>query len=358
MASPRSADLQPLFASLGAAFGPTAAGNGPLHFGDARAEWEALTGGVALVDRSARPVVRVRGEDRVSFLHGMVTQDVKGISEPGAAYAAFLTPKGAMVADARILRLSQQLLLDTEPGRDEKILEFLNRYLISEDAVLDDASAEWAYLAVAGPRHRELLKAALGAEEVPAQPNGVASVRFREEPVWMVGSRGLGVAQVELLIPRQNLIALAERLTAVGASHGGRWAGFEATEAARVEAGVPRFGQDMEETTIPLEANLQSALHYSKGCYIGQEVIARATFRGHMNRKLVGLTFSGEPVAHKAELRRGDKKVGWVTSALRSPAEGNPVLGLGYVHRDHLEPGTELELADESGKATVRALPS
>lgn len=340
--------LGDLLRGAGGQLGPTPWGETALHFGDARRELQALRTSAGLLDLSQRSVIRLRGPDRVSFLHGMVTQDVKGLSEPGAGYTALLTPKGAMVSDARILRLPDQLLLDTEPGRGAKVLEFLNRYLISEDAELDDASSDWAYLSVAGPRSAELIRAALGDEStLPDQEHRVALGRFEKETIPWVASRRLGLPQLDALVPRQSLVSLAERLESVARSMGTGWVGFEAAEAARVEAGVPRFGQDLEETTIPLEADLTSALHYAKGCYIGQEVIARATHRGHMNRKLVKLTFSdgSEPPAAKTELRRGEKKVGWVTSALRWPLEPSRVLGLGYVHRDLLEPGTELELA-------------
>jgi folate-binding protein YgfZ len=132
--------------------------------------------------------------------------------------------------------------------------------------------------------------------------------------------------------------------------------GFEALEQLRVEAGVPRYGQDMVDTTIPLEANLASAISYNKGCYIGQEVIARATFRGHMNRKLAGLLLGDADAAPGTELKVGDRKVGWITSVVRSPLKGQRV-ALGYVHRDFLEPGTQLTLGAGPASATVSALP-
>jgi len=132
-------------------------------------------------------------------------------------------------------------------------------------------------------------------------------------------------------------------------------AGFAALEVLRVERGTPRFGADMDEKTIPLEANLERALHYQKGCYIGQEVIARATFRGHVNRHLVGLRFQGELPAPRTELFSGERRVGWVTSAVQSPRFGP--IGLGYAHRDVAKPGTELTLAGGGGTARVEALP-
>jgi folate-binding protein YgfZ len=137
---------------------------------------------------------------------------------------------------------------------------------------------------------------------------------------------------------------------------GARPVGFAALEVMRVERGTPRFGLDMDERTIPLEANLQRAIHYQKGCYIGQEVIARATFRGHVNRHLVGLRFgAGSTPAPRTELFTGDRRVGWVTSVVQSPRLG--LIGLGYAHRDAARPGTELALAAGAGSARIEVLP-
>jgi folate-binding protein YgfZ len=156
---------------------------------------------------------------------------------------------------------------------------------------------------------------------------------------------------VDLLVPVEALGRVLDRLLQAGATP----VGLGALEVLRVEQGTPRFGADMDEKTIPLEANLQRAIHYQKGCYIGQEVIARATFRGHVNRHLVGLRFAGPAPAPRAELFTGDRRVGWVTSVVESPRLGT--IGLGYAHRDVGQPGTELALAGGTAKVTVVALP-
>jgi folate-binding protein YgfZ len=132
---------------------------------------------------------------------------------------------------------------------------------------------------------------------------------------------------------------------------------MQAAEWLRVEAGIPRYGVDMDEKTLPMEAGLeQRALHFQKGCYIGQEVIARATYRGHMNRRLSGLLLGNASPPARAELRAGERKAGWVTSVLHSPAL-NQNVALGYVHRDFLQPGTGLTLATGGDSVTVAALP-
>ncbi|MCP3100128.1 aminomethyl transferase family protein [Myxococcus sp. K15C18031901] len=323
-------------------------------YGTGDDEYRAAREAVALHDASYRESLRITGEDRASFLHGMVTQEVKNLPEGQATYAALVTVKGAMVADARILKRGADLLLDLEPGTGAKVREFLEKYLISEDAELHEATGELGLLRLLGPRTAQVLTAALGAPSEPLGHHAARQVTLAGQPVWLVGNTAVEPHGVDLWVPRAALEAVWKALTAAGADAGLRPLGFETLELLRVEAGVPRYGQDMVDTTIPMEANLTGAISYNKGCYIGQEVIARATFRGHMNRKLTGLLLGDVDAAPGTELRRGEKKVGWLTSVVRSPAQGQKV-ALGYVHRDSLEPGTELTLA--GGPATVKVAP-
>ncbi|XXF77069.1 glycine cleavage T C-terminal barrel domain-containing protein [Myxococcaceae bacterium GXIMD 01537] len=327
------------------------AGYGPLE-----AEYEAARRAVALHDASYRESLRITGEDRASFLHGMVTQEVKNLPPGMAAYAAMVTVKGAMVADARILKRQGDLLMDLEPGTGARVREFLDKYLISEDAELHEATGEFALLRLLGPQAGAVLSAALGAAFEPLAPNTLREVTLAGTPVFLVGNPTFEKHGVDLLVPRGALETVWGELVKAGGPHGLRPLGFEALELLRVEAGVPRYTQDMGETTIPLEANLTSAISYNKGCYIGQEVIARATFRGHMNRKLTGLLLGETEAAPGTELKVGEKKVGWLTTVVRSPAKGQRV-ALGYVHRDFQEPGTQLSLAGGPATATVAPLP-
>lgn len=323
-------------------------------YGDLEAEYRAAREATALHDASYRELLRITGEDRASFLHGMVTQDVKGLPVGTAAYTALITAKGAMVADARLLKRESDLLLDTEPGLGAKVREFLEKYLISEDAELHEATGEWGLLRLLGPRTAEVLAGALGTGAFePLAANASRTVSMAGAEVLLVGAPAFEKHGVDVFVPRGALEAVWKALVQAGGAHGLKPLGFQALELLRVEAGVPRYGQDMVDTTIPLEANLTHAISYNKGCYIGQEVIARATFRGHMNRKLAGLLLGEVEAAPGTELRKGEKKVGWITSVVRSPAQGQRV-ALGYVHRDHLDPGTELTLAEGP---TVKVVP-
>lgn len=313
-----------------------------------RDEDRALRTGAGLFDASAREVVRLTGPDRQSFLQGMVTQDVEGLPINSVADAALLTPKGAMVADARVVKRPGEFLISTEPGYGPVVLGTLERYLISEDAELSDATPVFGQLSVVGPEGDALAARVLGL----GVPAGGALRPFDAggSTGWAL-PQGLLLPGVDLLVPVEAVGAVFDRLLQAGAAP----VGFGALEVLRVERGTPRFGADMDEKTIPLEANLQRAIHYQKGCYIGQEVIARATFRGHVNRHLVGLRFAGPAPAPRTELFTGDRRVGWVTSVVESPRLG--IIGLGYAHRDVDQPGTELRLAGATAKVTIAPLP-
>ncbi len=290
------------------------------------AGYRAALESCARVDLSGREQLKVLGPDRSSFLHGMVTNDVNGLGLGASNYAAMLTPKGAMVGDARVLRLAEELLLDTGPGRSAAVRDFLLKYLISEDAEVVDSPGT-AVLGLVGPK----------AAEWAARVEGA------------LGQYESFLGGVDVVVAREALESVTARLAELPVLD------EETAEVLRVERGVALWGVDMSEATIPLEANLDRALNFTKGCYIGQEVIARATYRGQMNKKLMGLELGEAEVKVGTELKMAERKVGWLTSVARSPKRGQ-VVGLGYVHRDFLTPGTTVELAG-GGQAVVVALP-
>jgi len=297
------------------------------HYGDPAAELRAALQGAAAFDWSARGTLLVTGPDRLEFLQGMCTAEVKKLPPRAAAYAAFLTNKGAMVADGRLWNRGEDVAIDTEPGFVQAVRDYLQKHLVSEDAEISAGGAGVAVVSVLGPE----------AERTTAEFRD-----YNKEPCLVKPG-------VDLLVPSPELQAVLERLAGAGAVP----AGFEAWERARVEAGVPRYGQDMDEKTIPLEAGLKHAISYDKGCYVGQEVIARATFRGHVNRQLVRLAFGeAQPVAG-ATLRSGDREVGRVTSVVRAP-DGSGWIGLGYVHRDLAQSTDPLALDGGGGAARIR----
>ncbi len=284
-------------------------------------EYEAAANSCAVYDASSREQLRVTGPDAVSFLQGMVTNDVAGLPVGGSCYAALLTVKGSMVGDLRVLRRADDVLLDTGAGRGATVKAFLNKYLISEEAEIFDAP-ELAVLSFIGPNAAEV------AQRVQPREGELRSF----------------FGGVDVVVQRAAVATVLAALSDVPKLS-------DATlEVLRVENAVPLFGVDMTEVTIPLEANLDHAIHYKKGCYIGQEVIARATYRGQMNKKLVRLELGEASPEYKTELKVGDRKVGWVTSVVKSVKHGQH-LALGYVHRDFLTAGTKFDMA--GGAATV-----
>ncbi len=346
----------------GAHFGERSGREIVLHYGDPASEYAAAREGVALVDLSFRDALRITGEDRVSFFHGMNTQDIKGLGPWQSAYATLVTVKGAMVADARALVRDADVVVDLEPGTFEPVRAFLDRHLISEDAELHDAQEAVAVVGLVGPKALELVEKAFGIKPVPVTDKEGRVTGFTPPAVEWEGEKVALLASLlsrvgaDLLVPRERLGALWGHLEAEGAELGLARAGLQSLEPVRVEDGVPRFGQDLLETTIPLEAELVHAISYNKGCYVGQEVIARATYRGQMNKKLVGLLLGEAEAAPGADLRVDGKKIGFITTAVRSPLKGQQV-ALGYVHRAHLAPGTRVTVGDGPVTAEVSALP-
>jgi aminomethyltransferase len=346
--------LHAVHESLGATFGEAQGREVVSRYGELRDEHAAARLNACLFDFSFHETLRLTGEDRIGFLHGMVTNDVKGMAEGEAAYAAMVTAKGALVADMRILRRRGDLLLDLEPGAAPLVQQFLGKYLVSEEVEISDASADFALLRLVGPEVHRIAAAAFGHETPLPSRDHFVQIDLDAHPAWLIGVEIGSNRGLDLLVPRDHLAGAFARITRE--TLGLRLAGFDTFEILRVEAGLPRFPQDMDEQTIPLEANLERAISYEKGCYIGQEVIARATFRGHVNRKLIGLGFGAVEPPPKAELRNNGKRVGFITSAVRAPAREG-MIGLGYVHRDSLEPGTQLEVVDYPPGAIVHALP-
>jgi folate-binding protein YgfZ len=318
--------LHEAHASAGARFGELAGRELVAAFSDPATEDAAAREGVGLFDASYRDLLRFSGPDRVRFLQGMLTQDVAALSDGTAAPAALCTAKGALVAQGELIQRGEELWLALEPGLGERARAALERFLIADEVEISDARSAWAELELWGPK--------------AVAPSGLASVRAR------LGA----LSGVRLFVPRSALGGTWAALRAAGAVP----CGFDIREAWRVEAGVPRFGADMDEETIPLEAGLESAISYTKGCYLGQEVIARATYRGHLNWKLGGVALGTEPLSPGTELKRDGKPAGKLTSVTRSVRAGE-FIALARLRHEVLEPGTSLN----AGERTVRvhALP-
>jgi folate-binding protein YgfZ len=327
-------------------------------------EYRAAREGAALFDRSDAGKIAVAGTDRLGYLHAMFTQDILALQRGSGCYAAFLTPQGRMIADLRVLELGDTVLIDLPASRVSAVVERLDQFIFTEDVRLGDLTQAFAKLTVAGPRAADVVGRVLG--ETAGQGLALQGwpefrnqrVEWRGDTLVVAASADLGLTGFDLYAERPGLQLLAGALAEAGALP----ASAETAEVLRVEAGLPAFGKDMDGDTIPLEAGIEGrAISFTKGCYPGQEVIIRVVHRGHgrVARKLTGIVLDGSSVPERDDLLRGgDRDAGRVTSAVLSPALGRPI-AIAMVHRDFLEPGTELTLlhGEDRFRATTTALP-
>ena len=294
------------------------------------AEYDLLREAVGLADSSARGQVALVGPDAVEFLQGQVTNDVEGLAPGGGCYALLLNHKGKVRMDMRVLRGDDLLMIDTEPGFDVALERTAEMYGIGRDFDAVNNTGGYAILSLIGPAARSVLDV-----EPPA-----------EENAWLRGEHGFYVAThlgVDVMCPTEHADAVRDALGVEAVSE-------EAAECLRVESGRPRFGVDFDSDTIPEEAGLNDrAVSFTKGCYVGQETVARLHYKGKPNRHLRGLRLS-EPVPSGTELRLGERVVGRVGSVAESPVHGP--IALAVVRRE-ASPGDELAAGESGATAAV-----
>jgi folate-binding protein YgfZ len=314
-----------------------------------------------VLDRSSRGRITLRGRDRLTFLHALLTNDVAGLAPGTGCYAALLTPQGRMIADMRVFELGDAVLLDVHRETKDVLLAKLDQMLFSEDVEMGDVSDAFGCISVQGPLAAGVVGATVGLDA-----SVLASWKpFQNARVPWGGTVIIVARTDEFGLPGFLLftdMAAIPSLAALTGANGAEVVEAITEEVLRVEAGQPAFLVDMTDETIPLEAGLETtAISYTKGCFPGQEVLVRIRDRGHgrVARKLVGLVLDGGEVPDRgAVVREGDKDVGQVTSAVLSPELGKPI-ALAYLHRAQSEVGTVVTVSagGQDVPATVRALP-
>jgi folate-binding protein YgfZ len=297
----------------------------------------------AFLDRSARGRIVVSGNDRATYLQGLLTNDVAALKAGEGCYAAYLTPQGRMIADLFVYEAGDLMLLMMDRSVKDEVLGKLEQFIFTEDVQLGDVTEAFAQVAVVGPEAGRTVSTVLNrgiAGALAGLPeHGNLRTEFQGHPAIVTRIMDLGEPGFELYVEHDQ----AGRLKSALVAHDVAVLDSETAEAIRIEAGIPLFGRDMDGETIPLEAGIESrAISFSKGCYVGQEVIIRV---------LDGLTV---PAAGSI-VRAADRDVGVVTSSAMSPALGRRPIALAYVHRDSLEPGTTLKV--DGATAVVTALP-
>jgi tRNA-modifying protein YgfZ len=295
-----------------------------------------------MVDRSERGKLALTGSEAKTFLHGQVTNDIEGLSPGEGCYAAFLDHKGKMQGDLRVLDTGQELWLDTERSTLQPLFTMIHRFKLGSDVELQKRTLEQGLLSLIGPDAR----AVAGADGLGEAENANARAEVEGVPVLLIATD----VGVDLVCDSGR----TEELTAALRARGARDVPEDAAEALRVEHGRPRFGLDMDTTTIPQEAGLnERAVSFTKGCYIGQETVARLHYRGKPNRHLRGLRLSGA-ADPGAELHLGEKVVGRLGTVADSEVFGP--IALAIVRRE-AEPGSTLAVGDGAVTAEVVALP-
>jgi len=328
-------------------------------YGDVEAEYRALRSGAGLVDRSARVAVRVTGADAIGYLDSLLSQSVAALADGGGAHTLLLTPQGKLDTDLRMLRIGDDLRLDAEVGRGEALVASLLRFRIRVKVDVTDETGGWGTITVRGPDAAGLV-ARVAEVDVPEHPHAHVGWGARR----VVQADWPGSPGVDVVGPVADLADAWDALVEAGAVP----AGLTAVEAVRVESGIPRQGLDIDERTIPQEAFLdRDAVSFTKGCFLGQELVCRIDTRGRVNRYLRGIEGLLDPSARLAVGAEvltdggdsgdssgvnGGKAVGTVTSVAASPVRG--VVALAMVRRE-VEPPAPVFLASPSGGDRVRA---
>jgi aminomethyltransferase len=300
-------------------------------------ELRAAREGAALFQLPGRGVLEVTGGDRVRWLDGMISADVKSLAPGSGAPGLLLTRQGRIVADLHVLARSDAFWLELEADALETVRTRLAGYVIADDVTLADRSAELARLALEGPRAEEILGA--------ADASGLAPHAWREAslagtPLTVAAYGFSGGPGFQLFVPAGSAAAVREALLAAGATA----ASADTLECLRIAAGLPWLGRELDETVLPAEARLEAAISTTKGCYTGQEVVTRMRSRGRVGHLLVGLRFEGDVLpAHGAEIEGAAGRIGQVTSSVLSPADG--AIGLGFVRAESAEPGASVRVA-------------
>jgi folate-binding protein YgfZ len=321
-----------------------------------RSQYDAIRHGAGILDLSSAGKLEVGGKNAVQFLNGLVTNDVKSLQPGAGVLAAFLDVHGKVKSICRIYRLADRFLLELEPFRLEGVFGNLQRFVPAGEFTVDDVTGAQALLSLQGARSDEILaRAGLHPPEAPFSFT-TADDLVAGATVLIARHSRSGEPGFDLFVPSEATARLEQALLEHGQELGAMRAGQDALEVARIEDGVPVDGIDITADTILLETDLDQAVSYTKGCYLGQEIIARIHWRGQPARRLRGLLIEGDALPETgAKLLTADGgTAGYLTSAIQSLAL-NRVIALGYVDRHFLTPGTELRL--NGGTAKVAETP-
>jgi glycine cleavage system T protein len=348
-------------AQLGATFEEVAGWEIPTHYGDAAAEYRAVRQAVGIADLSHRGKLRVTGEDRVKWLQSIISNDILPLQPGQGRYSSLLTHKGKMLTYFRLYMQTEAVMLEDVGEIGDTTFQALRKFLLyGVKAKMENCAESWGLLLISGPKAAHVLQSTFGVDVTDLKPVDFVTAQIGGHHALVLCTEETGEVDIEVLLPADSLLTAWTSVMQAGEKFGIRAIGNHAREALRIEAGIPNAGPDLNEEIVPPEANLEGkAFSLSKGCYPGQEVVARMDTYGNVRRKLVGLVLHDSVVpSHGAKLYSGDREVGWISSAVRSP-QLNKAIAFGFPLRDFSKPGTELTVEIEGGRhpATIQTLP-
>lgn len=361
----KKSPLDALHLRLGASMTGRDGWSVPASYGEVAQEYAAVREGSAgLIDLSSRGRLLVTGSEAVQFLNGLITNDMKTLEVGSWMLAAFPNVQGRLIASVRVMRLNDQgtdkkvcptFLIDTEAATHERVLKTIERFTLAGDFRVSDLTNETALLSVQGKKAATIVGSVLGDIAAVSASNTVRQISWQQTgataDVTVIHASHTGEDGFDLIVNSDHASSLWVALQHAGAQP----VGYDALEILRIEAGVPRYGIDMDDTNVVTETNLDDAVSYTKGCYIGQEIIARIKYRGHVAKKLSGVMFDGAVAVDPGDLINSveGKEIGRITSVTDSP-KLNRTIALAYLKYDYIAPGTPVKVvaADQgfSGK--------
>jgi folate-binding protein YgfZ len=342
------------------------------NYGDTLFEYAAVReSGAGLIDLSWRGRILVSGSEAVQFLNGLITNDMKTLAENSWMPAAFPNVQGRLIASVRVIRLSDEqaatnkktfplFLIDTEAATHDRVLKTIERFTLAGDFRVTDVTSQTAQIAVNGKNAARVVSQVVGVAVSEFGPNAAKQIAFPKNDasgdLTIIHATHTAGDGFDLIVDAAKASDLWDALSAAGA----RPVGYDALEMLRIEAGIPRYGIDMDETNVVTEAGLDDAVSYTKGCYVGQEIIARIKYRGHVAKRLSGIKFGNAVKVEAGAVIKSedDKEIGRLTSSTYSPHLGRTI-SLGYLKYDYLTPETGVKIiaGDKEIPAQVTELP-
>jgi folate-binding protein YgfZ len=321
------------------------------YVGDVRTEFSALVSACGVYELSSQVRISLTGSDRVRWLNGMVTNNVRDLAQGRGLYAFLLNPQGHILGDLYAYNRGDSLIIESDRSQLQKLLATFDHYIIMDDVEVTDLSERLSAIGVAGPQVGEVLRLA-GFKIPQLEPLEFVNQIWQNTDVTMVRGDNESVESYELELAPDRVTALWDMLIKSGATSVGK----TGVELMRVATGIPRYGQDIRERDLPQETEQSRALHFSKGCYIGQEIVERIRSRGNVHRKFTGFEVLGPLPALGTKLEADGRTIGEITSVASLPtAGGERSVALGYIRRELATPGKEIAVG--STRFSIASLP-